>query len=79
MLNIWNVLVTMLHKRNLKHQRSTSLDTPTQDEKTNPHLKTSLCLRENSHITSTNRECGKSGSIDWYPMLRKSWGGEKGG
>ena len=40
----------MLHKRNLKHQRSTSLDTPTQDEKTNPHLKTSLCLKENSHL-----------------------------
>ena len=54
----------MLHNRKLKHQRSTSLDKPTQDQNTNPHLKTSLRLRENSNITSANRECGKSGSID---------------
>ena len=51
----------------------------TQDEKTNPHLKTFLCLREHSHITLTNRECGKSRTIDWYPMLTVSWGGEREG
>ena len=49
----------------------------TQDEKTNPHLKTFLCLREHSHITLTDRECGKSRTIDWYPMLTVSWGGER--